>query len=319
MNIAVIRPGAIGDTLLTFPILRALRARYANPHITFVGNTAVLPLVQEFGLVEEVSDYQSLQWSELFSHAGIQSPALRSLLRGIDLAICWLRDPDHLVRRNLQQSGVGQIIIAPGRPPQGERIHIVDYVARTVGLDTGDLGDIRRGEGGGEVWGGPLWSPASPIIIHPASPIAIHPGSGGAGKCWPVERFAALIERMWQHQWPVLALFGPDDAAQLAYLQRRLAPPAPEMLTLQVNAPLLEVARRLRQCRCYLGNDSGITHLAAMLGLPTVALFGPSDPAVWRPPGRLVRVIYEPDLASLAVDTVAAQIECHLATNFLCD
>ncbi len=70
------------------------------------------------------------------------------------------------------------------------------------------------------------------------------------------------------------------------------------------NAPLLEVARQLQQCRCYLGNDSGITHLAAMLGVPTVAIFGPSDPAVWRPVGPSVEVIQERALEDVSVDVV---------------
>jgi ADP-heptose:LPS heptosyltransferase len=104
-------------------------------------------------------------------------------------------------------------------------------------------------------------------------------------------------------------LIGPADANQLDYLQRHLLAPAPELLTLLVNAPLLEVAQRLQQCRCYLGNDSGVTHLAALLGVPTVALFGPSDPAIWRPVGRTVSLLYEPDLATLPVEAVVAQIE----------
>ena len=345
MNILIIRPGAIGDTLLTFPILGALQRKYHGPHITFVGNAAVLPLVLEAGLANEVSDYQLQQWSELFSTDGIQEPALLGLLQGTDLAICWLRDPDHLVRQNLRQAGVKQLIIAPGRPPAGERIHIVEYLARTARVEAGNIDIIRRGEGGGEVRGGPLWSPAGGMIesghfmledagdhkgpphrstppsplrqvgqtavpeigLDVYQPIAIHPGSGGARKCWPIEKFAAVIEHLWQQGWPVLVLIGPADAAQLHYLQRHLH--APELLTLAVNAPLIEVARRLQGCRCYLGNDSGVTHLAALLGLPTVALFGPSDPATWHPVGRLVSVLYEPDLANLPVATVIAQIE----------
>jgi len=56
MNIVVIRPGAIGDALLTFPVLQALRARYSSPYITFVSNASVLPLAQASGVVDEVSD-----------------------------------------------------------------------------------------------------------------------------------------------------------------------------------------------------------------------------------------------------------------------
>src|SRR5205085_8201608 len=76
------------------------------------------------------------------------------------------------------------------------------------------------------------------------------------------------------------------------------------MLTVLENAPLLEVAHRLQECRGYLGNDSGITHLAAMLGVPTLALFGPSDPLTWRPLGPSVIVIREDQLKRLDVNVV---------------
>jgi ADP-heptose:LPS heptosyltransferase len=69
-------------------------------------------------------------------------------------------------------------------------------------------------------------------------------------------------------------------------------------------APLLEVAHHLQQCRCYLGNDSGITHLAAMLGVPTVAIFGPTDPKIWRPMGPFVKVIQGYSLEDVTVDEV---------------
>ena len=290
MNIVIIRPGAIGDTILTFPILRTLHARYTSPHITFVGNAAVLPLMLANGLVDEASDYQSPLWSELFSTSGVRTPELRKLLRETDLAICWLRDPERLVEQNLREAGVRRLIIAAGRPPESEHIHIVEYLARTVGLDAVEaLGDVPGSEAG--------------------NTIAIHPGSGSERKCWSIERFAAVIEWLWQRQRPVLVLIGPADGERLAYLQHHLAPPSPGMLRLLVNAPLIEVARELQQCGGYLGNDSGITHLAALLGLPTVALFGPSDLLVWRPPGRLVRVIKEPHLANLPVETVIGQIE----------
>ena len=66
MHLLITRPGAIGDTLLTFPVLRALRTQYSNPHITLVSNAAVLPLTLDFCIGDEVSDYGHPQWSNLF-------------------------------------------------------------------------------------------------------------------------------------------------------------------------------------------------------------------------------------------------------------
>jgi heptosyltransferase III len=136
MNILIVRPGAIGDTLLTFPVLKALREYYPNPHITFVSNANVLPLAVAFGLAEAVSDYGHVQWGELFSTTGIQTPAMREQLQDIDLAICWLRDTDGLVEGNLRAAGVRRVIVAPGRPAEGMHMHVVQYLAQTiVGVD----------------------------------------------------------------------------------------------------------------------------------------------------------------------------------------
>lgn len=291
MQILIIRPGAVGDTLLTFPVLQALRAKYADSSITFVGNASILPLALSAGLVDAVSDYQSVQWSELFSSAGITTPCLRELLPSIDLAVCWLRDSDGLVARNLYRAGVKQCILAPGRPAEGEHLHIVTYLGQTVGLKLEPSSTFVLPEMGA-------------TDVEPGS-IAIHPGSGGARKCWPVSHFASVIECLWEAHHPVLLLAGPADAESVLALQQHLAPPPePALLKLLVDAPLLEVARALRECRGYLGNDSGVTHLAAMLGVPTVALFGPSDPTIWRPIGSRVHIIKAVRLEELTPDVV---------------
>jgi heptosyltransferase-3 len=300
-HILVIRPGAIGDVLLTFPILKLLREHYTNAHITLVSNAQVLPLALAFGVSEEVFDFQDIQWSELFAANGICTPTMRGLSGQTDLAICWLRDPDGIIEHNLRAAGVKRLIIAPGRPPAGERIHIVDYLAQTVGLKNVGAQFI------------------SPSTLRPTNPdhketfkqfVAIHPGSGGEQKCWPISSFAAVIKRLWQQNHPVLLLEGPADTERLRNLLQFLSsPPMPEMLKILTNAPLVEVARHLQQCKFYLGNDSGITHLAAMLGVPTVAIFGPGDPAVWRPLGPSVIVIRERTLEDVSVDVVMEAID----------
>ena len=300
----IIRPGAIGDTLLTFPVIQALRARYDDPRITFVGNAAVLPLAVAFGLVEEVDDYGDLRWSELFSAEGIHTPELRKQLQQTELAICWLRDPDGVVEHNLRLADAKRVIVAPGRPPEGKRIHVVDYLAETVGVKEVRMDQVYR--------------------IHPYSPglgpmgrdsgsheqyIAIHPGSGGARKCWPVASFVAVIEHLWQRGYPILLLAGPADHERVSCIQSLLPSSLePGMLDVLIDAPLVVVAEYLQRCSCYLGNDSGITHLAAMLGIPTIALFGPSDPATWRPLGADVEIIQERVLEQLPVNIVIESI-----------
>ena len=141
--------------------------------------------------------------------------------------------------------------------------------------------------------------------LNEAQGVALHPGSGGASKCWPIEYFAQAIKVLWQQNMSVLLLAGLADAERLTSLLRLIGtPPASLLLKIMVNYPLVEVAEYVQHCKAYLGNDSGITHLAAMLGIPTIVLFGPSNPTMWKPIGPDVHVIYEPDLKHLSVKVV---------------
>src|SRR5215469_9187021 len=170
LHMLVIRPGAIGDALLSFPVLKALREHYTGAHSTFVSNAQVLPLALAFKVADEVGDYQDILWSELFSSNGTR--ALQELLQQIELAICWLRDPGGVVERNLRMAGIRRLIIAPGRPPEGARVHVVEYLAQTVGLF------IERLQ-----WSVP--SLATNLVSSEGLArdyVAIHPGSGGPQK-----------------------------------------------------------------------------------------------------------------------------------------
>jgi ADP-heptose:LPS heptosyltransferase len=284
MHILIVRPGAIGDTLLTLPVIQALKACYEQPSITLVGNAAVLPLASATGIIDHTSNYELSQWGELFSNRGITTPALQAQLRTVDLAICWLRDSDGIVANNLRRAGVREIITAPGRPAPGQGMHIMSYLAQTVGIM---LSQAQMSAG--------LPSLFPPTAASERRLIAIHSGSGGASKCWPVRNFAAVIIALWRRKIPVLLLAGPADECRFAELQKLLPmPPDPSLLHNLINAPLLEIAQHLSMCRGYLGNDAGITHLAALLGVPTLALFGPSDPIMWSPQGPAVRILHSP-------------------------
>jgi ADP-heptose:LPS heptosyltransferase len=106
------------------------------------------------------------------------------------------------------------------------------------------------------------------------SEIIIHPSSGSAAKNWP---------------------YFEELAARLGESCRVLA---------NGDQTLIEVSRRLRHCRAYIGNDSGITHLAAYLGVPTIALFGPTNPRTWGPIGRRARTIWKTKLEDISVDEI---------------
>jgi hypothetical protein len=117
----------------------------------------------------------------------------------------------------------------------------------------------------------------------------VHPGSGGRAKCWPLPCFAEVARRLQREQqhsvrfvvghveqetWPA------DELAALAREFRLLRGPSPD-----------ELATLLAAADAFLGNDAGPAHLAALLGTPTVAIFGPTSAAVWRPLGPNVRIL----------------------------
>ena len=308
MHILIIRPGAIGDTLLTLPVIQALREHYGPAaHITLVGNTTVLPLAHASGIVDEIHDYQETRWSHLFLTESSRSirdgkpDTIDIILKRTQLAICWLHNPAGIVEQNLRRAGIEQVIITSGRPDISTHraMHIIAYLAETIGL----------------TWQKPLHDISLPLPdITPQAEttrlIALHPGSGGASKCWPVECFAEVIYYLWQHhRAAVLVLAGPAEQERLVLLQSLLrAYPQPGQCEYLINSPLLTIAQRLQQCQCYIGNDSGLTHLAAMLGLPTLALFGPSDPIIWHPPGPSVTILHEQALKQLGVETVITKL-----------
>jgi ADP-heptose:LPS heptosyltransferase len=146
-----------------------------------------------------------------------------------------------------------------------ESIHAANYLLATAGLATPDLPD--------------LWLPGSNRVI-------IHPGSGSPAKCWTgFEKLANQIPDS-------VILIGPCES-QIQTNRPRL-----EGLTLQ------SVAEELRLCRAFIGNDSGITHLAAYLGCPTIALFGPTDPRIWGPIGRRVTILRKQPMSAISVEDI---------------
>ena len=135
----------------------------------------------------------------------------------------------------------------------------------------------------------------------PAGFLALHPGSGSPRKNWPADRFAALARDLARGA-PWLLVHGPADAGPAAVLR------SVEGAVEAAHLPLRVLARVLSAAGVHVGNDSGASHLAAAAGAPTLALFGPTDPALWAPVGRRVRVLRGDGgrLEGLAVPEVAA-------------
>ncbi len=121
-----------------------------------------------------------------------------------------------------------------------------------------------------------------------APPVLIHPGSGGKKKVWPLRNWQALIHWMrCAGRIPVLLSIGPADEGGDDFAQAMQG----EGVRVVRGLSILRLAALISLCRCYLGSDSGVSHLAAAVGVPAVVVFGPTNPAVWAPRGKDVRIV----------------------------
>ncbi len=301
-QITVIRPGALGDTLLTFPALALLRRRAPAARLTLIARADTLPLALASSLAGDAWPWDLPDWAALFTPdatADSLTERARAALAGADAVIAWAPDPDGALAATLHRLGARHVIVAPGKPPEPpaapERAAL--WLARALAqLGVAPPGDPLA-----------LWRTMPPLRwpeadardaervwralgLPDAGVIALHPGSGGAAKRWPPERFAALADLARQSGFTPLLLAGEaDEAVARAVLAHASAPP-PLARGLRVGA----LAALLARCAGYAGNDSGVSHLAGMLGVPTLAVFGPTDPARWSPLGPRVAVLRAP-------------------------
>lgn len=297
----------IGDALFVFPTLAALRAKYPQAHLTLISHRPVLPLAQAWGLADEVFDCQEERWEAISAPVGIYRDDVRAVFQEADCVIYWDIDTRGKVTLNLSKVGVKHIFVAPEAPVDVGEMHIADFMPKAVGLQSLGIEHVlanyvppRRADSDGF------------CLFRP--PIAVHPGATDPQRRWPAHSFAEVINVLLRLNYPVLLLAGPSEARVLKQVRKHIEPRLrPGILTVLENAPLLKVAAQLQQSQFFLGNDSGIGHLAGLLGVPMLAIFGPTDPVHKRPAGPYVETIQEMPLERLHPDKVLAHILRRLA------
>jgi len=180
-------------------------------------------------------------------------PAVLDRLRSFDSIVSWYGSNRVDFRAEVARFGF-PFQFFPALPGPNERTHATDFFLEQIGCTAG----------------------ATPRIPCPQIPrekfAVIHPFSGSPRKNWPLAKYTELAERL---PLPVRWCAGPEESLEGAV---RIA-------------DLYELACWISGARIYIGNDSGITHLAAASGVPTIAIFGPTDPAVWAPRGGSVAVV----------------------------
>jgi heptosyltransferase-3 len=285
-KILIWHQGALGDLLLAGPALAAISRHYSVARITALGHPERWSLLAKSLPLDEVWNSSEALWAPLFGN-GALPPGIRERLARFQLALVFSPRPQPTLLDGIQRAGIPLVHWLPSFPETG-----ADAVAALQARHLAALGlhympapfQLVAGDS-------PVDEPVE--LAGPGPWLALAPGSGQARKNWPLSHYYEVSRTLaWQFSLKVVWLAGPAEDTVLPYL-KALAQAQGHILL--ANRSLARVAGVLSRCRLYLGNDSGLTHLAAAVAGPDVlALFGPTDPRVWAPLGPNVHVLSAP-------------------------
>jgi ADP-heptose:LPS heptosyltransferase len=266
----VIHPGALGDVLQTVPALRGLRAVAPAAPITFVGQPRLARLLVELGAAQQARTFDGFGLEALFADAPTPAPLAEAVGRATHV-VSWFGARDETYGRRLRALAP-RALVAPPVPDDDTPVwrHLLGTLAAW------HLAIPERVE--------PLPAPAlaaGDALADARRPrLVVHPGSGGDWKRWPAERFAEVIRGLRHRRaLDVLVHQGPADAEPAQRLRTLLEGDA----TLLLQPDLPRLAAVLGAAGAYLGGDSGVSHLAAAVGAPSVVLFPTATYRRWTP------------------------------------
>jgi heptosyltransferase III len=275
LNILVLRGGALGDLVLTLPVLGEIRKSNPDANVVLLGIFPQARLAMpEF--VDRVERLDAPDWIPLFVDGPLPQ-GVRNRLDGFDLAVCFLSDPDAVIARNLAAAGVKQVVASSNRIRSD--VHAVYQLAEVLGQLGSTLQD-------------PVPKLAVRAQFARSSRLGFHVGSGSPQKNWPIDHWIELTQRLDGFFGDFLLLGGEADDKVVREFRARSSL---QRLGTLLNASLADLCEALCGCTVFVGHDTGVTHLAAAVGTPTVALFGPTNPKVWAPLGQHVSVVWSTD------------------------
>jgi heptosyltransferase III len=275
-RVLIIFPGALGDLICAGPAIRALGRM--NPGATIELMARGEPAYFAAGRISVAAGHSidRREISAMFRENGASDPAARQFFGQFDKIFSFFAFDDPTYRRNLSRACAGFVTFHQFRP-DGEG-HISELYLKSIGAQNEPFESridlkLEDHEASAEV--------IARLNLVPGEFVMLFPGSGSAKKNWPAKNFARLaleIEDLMRMR--PLAVLGPAEDG-LGPLFDDLGIPTVSTL------PLATVASLAGFAAGFVGNDSGVSHLAAAAGASGVVIFGPTDPARWRPLGRV--------------------------------
>ncbi len=310
MKITVVHQGALGDTILIAPLLQSLRQRFRNDgqnSLTLVTRSSFGQLLTMLGFTDAYAsneDRDYTRWCIL-----PESPDTPNSLPSwadCDLLISAVSSPTGPWALNARLALAK--IKNRTRPIEDSLFFFnplppADFPEHITAWHRQQLAALAL-------------TPSPPPLarLNPDGPILIHPGSGGIAKCWPRENFLALGHTLKRNG--LLPTFILGEAEQERWGAKYVQELQSEF-SWYLHMGLYELAEKISRARLFLGNDSGVTHLAALTGVPVITLFGPSNDIQWRPVGPSVNILRAPapedrNLEALPLETVLNEMLAEL-------
>ncbi len=324
--LAIRQHNQLGDMVLTLPALRAMRRAYPRARIVFVTS----PLCQEL-----LTDHPDIDKLIVFHKQALWRPwALWLLLRALrhpcpDLAVVLGTVSFSTTSALLAWASSARVRAGVSSHAFGSNLSRAIYHLE-LPLATSEVHEVEhnlaplRGLGIDAPAETPTLAPRPEAVLAARDFIArefptqdgplvvMHPGAGKKENIWPVERFAEVARALAQHDHArIVVSEGPRDAAVAAALLSRCPGAA------RWRAPLRDTIGILSRAQAFVGNDTGLAHVAAATGVPTVAIFGPTDPKRWAPAGRCVRCVRSPTgrVEDTRADDVLAAVHASLRAS----
>ncbi|OGP66340.1 MAG: hypothetical protein A2170_06950 [Deltaproteobacteria bacterium RBG_13_53_10] len=286
-SVAVIHQGALGDFILSLPVLEGLRDTFPSARVTLIGYPRILELAVDRFYAEEGVSVDRKGMASFFMPGGPLDASLSRDFGRMDLIAVFGKDPKGALAENLRRVSQGEVLYFESFPPEGEGVHVIDHLAGQF---------VRNGfhmpnpfprlflSGLDRDWANEFWGRKHVGGEERSKAIVFHPGSGSVRKVWPLAKWsdlARLVCRRYGRS--ILVVLGPAEAPE--------AEKAFDGIKTAKDLSLLQLASVLEGCGLFIGNDSGVSHMAAALGVRTVAIFGPTDPKVWSPRGEKVHLV----------------------------
>jgi heptosyltransferase II len=305
MRIMIRATNWVGDAIMALPALRAIRQRHPDANISIIARPYVADIYREQQVCDELIPYDPK--GEHRGWAGREKVASELRSRKFDVALllqnafdaAWLAWRAQIPLRIGYARDARSLLLTkaipvpkPGEIPPHEKYYYLELLRRAGWLDqltdephiTLHVPDVARHRAAQTL----LEAGSRPHAVR----IAVGAGASyGSAKCWPPDRFAKALNALLENAGVDVILFGtpaelPVSSAISAELQR-----APINLTGKTS--IADLPALLSQCQLFLGNDSGAMHVAAAVGLPVVAVFGPTDPEGTAPVTPRVTVVQQ--------------------------